>query len=206
MGTKTASESNPITTAALGAQNPPLHMGISPGEKLKKRQVRGCRLSQNSTRSKTGKKHRPRASMGTKSASESKPTTTAALGAKNPPLHLVIPPGEKLKKTTGPGLSSEPKFDPIKNGKKPTPAGFHGDQKCIGIKANHNCSSRNQKSTWSFHLVKNRKKRQVRGCRPSQNSTRSKTGKNHPPRASMGTKSASESKPTTTAALGPVVF
>merc|ERR1712035_268862 len=86
--------------------------------------------------------------MGTKSASESKPTTTAALGAKNPPLHLVIPPGEKLKKTTGPGLSSEPKLDPIKKGKKPPPAGFHGDQKCIGIKANHNCSSRSQKSTF----------------------------------------------------------
>merc|ERR1712035_298752 len=112
MGTKNTSESKPSATAALGAQNPPLHMCISPGEKLKKkRQGRGCRRSQNSTRSKKGKKHRHWAAMGTKTASESKPTTTAALGAKNPPLHMGISPGEKLKKTTGPRLSSEPKFD-----------------------------------------------------------------------------------------------
>merc|ERR1712035_107139 len=126
MGTKTASESNPITTAALGAQNPPLHMGISPGEKLKKQQVRGCCRSQNSTRSKTGKNHCPLAAVGTKTAFQSKPSTTAALGAKNPPLHMGISPGEKLKKTTGPRLLSEPKFDPIKNGKKPPPTGCRG--------------------------------------------------------------------------------
>merc|ERR1711980_19259 len=104
----------------------------------KKRQVRGCRQSQNSTRSKTGKNHRPRAAVGTKPASESKPTTTAAFGAKNPPLHMGISPGEKLKKTTGPRLSWKPKFDPIKKGKKPPPAGCREYQNCISIKANHN--------------------------------------------------------------------
>merc|ERR1712035_202515 len=88
------------------------------------------------------------------------------------------PPGEKQKKTTGPRLSSEPKFNPIKNGKKPPPVGCRGGQKCIGIKANNNCSSWSQK----VHLVKNRKKRQDRGCRRSQNSTRSKRGKKHRPR------------------------
>merc|ERR1712035_280121 len=99
-----------------------LHMGISPGEKLKKkRQVRGCRRSQNSTQSKTGKNDRQRAAVGTKTAYQSKPTTTAALGAKNPPLHMGISPGEKLKK------------------------------------------------------------QQVRDCRRSQNSARSKTGKKHRP-------------------------
>merc|ERR1712035_71382 len=105
---------------------------------------RGCRGSQNSTRSKKGKNHRPRAAMGTKTASQSKPTTTAALGAKNPPLQMGISPGEKLKKTTGQRLLAEPKFDPIKNGKKPSPAGCRGYQNCIGIKANHNCSSWSQ--------------------------------------------------------------
>merc|ERR1712035_73559 len=98
----------------------------------------------------------------------------------------------------GPRLSSEPKFGPIKNGKKPLPAGFHGDQKHIGIKAKHNCSSRSQK----IHLLKNSKKQQVRGCRRSQNSTRPKKGKNHRPQAAVSTKTASQSKPTTTAALG----
>merc|ERR1712035_118522 len=48
--------------------------------------------------------------------------------SQNPPLHMGISPGEKLKKTTGPRLSSEPKFDPIKNGKKPSPAGCCGYQ------------------------------------------------------------------------------
>merc|ERR1712035_104140 len=157
----------------------------------KKQQVRGCRRSQNSTRSKRGKKHRPRAAVGTKNASESKPNTTAVLGVKNPP-------GEKQKKTTGPRLSSEPKFGPIKKGKKPPPAGCRGGQKCIGIKTNLSCSSRSQK----IHLVKNRKKRQDRGCRRSQNSTRSKRGKNHRPRAVVGTKNTSESKPSSAAALG----
>merc|ERR1712035_59712 len=104
----------------------------------KKQQVRGCRRSQNSTRSKKGKNHRPRAAVDTK---------TAAQSAKNPPLHMGISPGEKLKKTRGPRLSWEPKFDPIKNGKKPPPFGCRGDQNCISIKANHNCSSRSQKST-----------------------------------------------------------
>ena len=37
---------------------------------------------------------------------------------------LVIPPGEKQKKTTGPRLSSRPKFDPIKNGTKTTSRGL----------------------------------------------------------------------------------
>merc|ERR1712035_136846 len=113
-----------------------LHMGISPGEKLKKKQqVRDCRRSQNSTRSKTGKNDRQRAAVGTKTAFQSKPTTTAALGAKNPAVHMGISPGEKLKKTTGLRLSSEPKFDPIKNGKKTPPAGCRGYQNCISINA-----------------------------------------------------------------------
>merc|ERR1712035_32165 len=104
-------------------ENPP----GSPGEKLKKkRKDRACRLSQNSARKKMGQNHCPRAAMGTKNTSESKPTTTAALGAKNPPLHMGISPGEKLKKTTGPRLLSEPKFDLIKKGKKPPPTGCRG--------------------------------------------------------------------------------
>merc|ERR1712035_125653 len=145
MGTKSASESKTTTTAALGAKNPPLHLVISPGEKLKK--TTGCCRSQNSTRSKKGKNHCPRASVSTKTASESKPTTTAALGAQNAPLHMGISPGQKLKKTTGPQLLSEPKFDPIKNGKKPPSVGCRGYQNCSSIKANHNCSSRSPKST-----------------------------------------------------------
>merc|ERR1711980_7387 len=149
MGTKSASESKPTTTAALGAKIRPdqkkekntasglqwvakLHRNQSQPQlqltdpkihlstwafhlvkNLKKRQVRGCRRNQNSTRSKKGTKHHPRAALGTKTASQSKPTTTAALGAQNPPLHMSISPVEKLKKTTGPRRSLEPKFDPI---------------------------------------------------------------------------------------------
>merc|ERR1712035_179831 len=63
------------------------------------------------------------------------------------PLHMGISPGEKLKKKTGPRLLSEPKFDLIKKWKKPPPFGCREYQNCISIKANHNCSSRSQKST-----------------------------------------------------------
>merc|ERR1711980_47322 len=117
-----------------------------------------CRLSQNSTRSKMGKNHRPRAAVGTKPASESKPTTTAALGTKNPPLHMGISSGEKVKKTTGPRLSWEPKFDPIKKREKTTALWLPWVPKLHLNQSQPQLQLSEPKihlSTWAFHLVKN---------------------------------------------------
>merc|ERR1712035_282706 len=69
----------------------------------------------------------------------------SALGYKLPNyLHYPMLKNKDGKKQTGPRLSSEPKFDPIKKGKKPPHAACRDYQNCISIKSNHNCSCQSQ--------------------------------------------------------------